>query len=117
MASKKGGKGGAASSSEDDTTRIAIIEAERCKPKKCAQECKKGCPVVKLGKRCIVVEPSSTAAELSESLCIGCGICVKKVCLDVFHCILLIIFASQDQLEDSSFFVSLHQYSTQQQFM
>ncbi len=81
MASKKGGKGG--SSSEDDTTRIAIIEAERCKPKKCAQECKKGCPVVKLGKRCIVVEPSSTAAELSESLCIGCGICVKKVCFSV----------------------------------
>jgi hypothetical protein len=30
-------------------TRIAIVSADRCKPKKCRQECKKSCPVVKTG--------------------------------------------------------------------
>ena len=62
----------------DALTRIAIISAERCKPKKCGQECKKSCPVVKLGKLCIEVGPKSKIAYLSEPLCIGCGICVKK---------------------------------------
>lgn len=82
MASKKGKA--SSSSNEDEATRIAIVEAERCKPKKCAQECKKKCPVVKLGKRCVEVEPTSNVAAISESLCIGCGICVKKVCLFLF---------------------------------
>ena len=62
----------------DNLTRIAIITAEKCKPKKCRQECKKACPVVKLGKLCIEVGPKSKIAYLSEPLCIGCGICVKK---------------------------------------
>lgn len=30
-------------------TRIAIVSSDRCKPKKCRQECKKSCPVVKTG--------------------------------------------------------------------
>jgi ATP-binding cassette subfamily E protein 1 len=33
----------------DRLDRIAIISADRCKPKKCRQECKKSCPVVKIG--------------------------------------------------------------------
>ncbi|GAX09346.1 ATP-binding cassette, sub-family E, member 1 [Fistulifera solaris] len=69
----------AASSKEEETmTRIAIVGAERCKPKKCGQECKKSCPVVKLGKMCIEVDAKSKIAFISEPLCIGCGICVKK---------------------------------------
>uniref|UniRef100_A0A914E132 ATP-binding cassette sub-family E member 1 n=1 Tax=Acrobeloides nanus TaxID=290746 RepID=A0A914E132_9BILA len=59
-------------------TRIAIVNADRCKPKNCGQACKKSCPVVKLGKQCILVEATSKIAEISETLCIGCGICVKK---------------------------------------
>ena len=59
-------------------TRIAIVNTEKCKPKKCNQECKKSCPVVKLGKLCIEVGPKSKLAFISEPLCIGCGICVKK---------------------------------------
>lgn len=51
---------------------------DRCKPKKCRQECKKSCPVVRLGKLCIEVAPTSKIATISEELCIGCGICVKK---------------------------------------
>jgi ATP-binding cassette subfamily E protein 1 len=44
----------------------------------CKQECKKSCPVVKIGKLCIEVGPKDKIAVLSEELCIGCGICVKK---------------------------------------
>ncbi|XP_024958768.1 ABC transporter E family member 2-like [Cynara cardunculus var. scolymus] len=62
----------------DRLTRIAIIKEDRCKPKKCRQECKKSCPVVKIGKLCIEVTSASKTAYISEELCIGCGICVKK---------------------------------------
>ncbi|XP_029920847.1 ATP-binding cassette sub-family E member 1 [Myripristis murdjan] len=59
-------------------TRIAIVNHDKCKPKRCRQECKKSCPVVRMGKLCIDVTPQSRIAWISESLCIGCGICVKK---------------------------------------
>uniref|UniRef100_A0A915PQ26 Uncharacterized protein n=1 Tax=Setaria digitata TaxID=48799 RepID=A0A915PQ26_9BILA len=62
----------------DKMTRIAIVEKDRCKPKNCGIACKKSCPVVRMGKQCIVVETNSKMAEISETLCIGCGICVKK---------------------------------------
>lgn len=64
--------------SSDSKLRIAIVSSDRCKPKKCRQECRRNCPVTKTGKQCIVVEPTSKIAYISEPLCIGCGICVKK---------------------------------------
>ncbi|RAL40391.1 unnamed protein product [Cuscuta campestris] len=64
--------------SDQRLTRIAIVSSDKCKPKKCRQECKKSCPVVKTGKLCIEVVPSAKIAFISEELCIGCGICVKK---------------------------------------
>ncbi|KEZ44645.1 hypothetical protein SAPIO_CDS3689 [Scedosporium apiospermum] len=62
----------------DKLTRVAIVNSDKCKPKKCRQECKKSCPVVKSGKLCIEVTPESRIAYISEPLCIGCGICPKK---------------------------------------
>lgn len=62
----------------DRLTRIAIVNSDKCKPKRCKQECKKSCPVVRMGKLCIEVYPNSKIADISEELCIGCGICVKK---------------------------------------
>lgn len=62
----------------DKLTRIAIVSTDKCKPKKCRQECKKSCPVVRMGKLCIEVTPKNKVAFISEGLCIGCGICVKK---------------------------------------
>ncbi|KAJ4417098.1 Fe-S cluster-binding ribosome biosynthesis protein [Gnomoniopsis sp. IMI 355080] len=53
----------------DKLTRIAIINSDKCK---------KSCPVVRSGKLCIEVTPESRLAFISESLCIGCGICPKK---------------------------------------
>ena len=63
---------------DDKLTRVAIIKEDKCKPKKCRQECKRSCPVVKMGKQCIEVSPNSKLAYISEELCIGCGICIKK---------------------------------------
>lgn len=69
---KKGAKGGKGGTEADDAqTRIAIVNSDKCKPKKCHQECKKSCPVVKLGKLCIEVGPKSKLAFISEPLCIG----------------------------------------------
>uniref|UniRef100_A0A8C6WQD2 ATP-binding cassette sub-family E member 1 n=1 Tax=Neogobius melanostomus TaxID=47308 RepID=A0A8C6WQD2_9GOBI len=62
----------------DKNTRIAIVNHDKCKPKKCRQECKKSCPVVRMGKLCIEVTPQSKIVLISEGLCIGCGICIKK---------------------------------------
>merc|ERR1712088_104144 len=59
-------------------TRVAIVNNDKCKPKRCRQECKKSCPVVRMGKLCIEVTPMVKIASISEELCIGCGICVKK---------------------------------------
>jgi ATP-binding cassette subfamily E protein 1 len=65
--------------------RIAIVSREKCKPVKCRQECKKNCPVVRMGKFCIEVEKNSKYSTIEESLCIGCGICVKKCPFDAIQ--------------------------------
>jgi len=63
---------------DEKKLRIAIVSTDRCKPKKCKQECKKYCPVVRTGKLCVEVGPQAKVAFISEPLCIGCGICTKK---------------------------------------
>jgi len=57
--------------------RLAIVEPSRCQPRRCGLECKKRCPVVRMGRLCIEVRPGAGRAVVSEELCIGCGICVK----------------------------------------
>ena len=59
-------------------TRVAVVNPDRCKPKKCAFECKRCCPVNQQGKLCIEVDKTSKTSQLSEELCIGCGLCVKR---------------------------------------
>ena len=67
--------------------RIAIINEDRCKPKKCKQECKRNCPINKAGKLCIEVEPLDKLAKIAENLCIGCGVCVKRCPFDAIRII------------------------------
>ncbi|KAM0681133.1 ATP-binding cassette sub- E member 1 [Glugoides intestinalis] len=55
--------------------RLAIINEDLCRPTECSLECKKACPVNRIGKHCIVIDKK---AVISESLCIGCSACVKK---------------------------------------
>ncbi|CAD6198953.1 unnamed protein product [Caenorhabditis auriculariae] len=71
----------------DQALRIAIVEKDRCKPKNCGLACKRSCPVNRQGKQCIVVETTSTISTISEILCIGCGICVKKCPYDAIKII------------------------------
>jgi len=40
---------------EESKLRIAIINKDRCKPQRCALECKKNCPANKNEKLCIEV--------------------------------------------------------------
>jgi ATP-binding cassette subfamily E protein 1 len=65
-------------SSTEISGRIAIVNPEKCKPKKCGLECKLKCPVNMTGKTCVQADRLIKHAEISEVLCIGCGQCVRK---------------------------------------
>ena len=59
-----------------DQIRLAVINKDRCKPKKCHRECKGCCPINRSGKDCIRV--TANGCQISEAMCLGCGMCVKK---------------------------------------
>jgi ATP-binding cassette, sub-family E, member 1 len=61
--------------------RIAILLSDRCHPKDCQWECQAYCPPVRMGQECIVEGPTGKPI-ISETLCIGCGICVHKCPFD-----------------------------------
>ncbi len=61
--------------------RIAILLNDRCHPKQCQWECQAYCPPVRMGQECIIEGPSGKPI-ISETLCIGCGICVHKCPFD-----------------------------------
>ena len=58
-------------------TRIAVVDREKCQPTKCHLECVKICPPNRLGEECITISPEPKAV-ISETLCIDCGLCMKK---------------------------------------
>ncbi|BFI73349.1 ribosome biogenesis/translation initiation ATPase RLI [Nanoarchaeota archaeon] len=58
--------------------RIAVIDRDRCKaPEKCDYICMKVCPVEKNNLEIFKILQDKKPS-IDESLCIGCGICVKK---------------------------------------
>jgi len=62
--------------------RIAVLSKDRCKPDKCSpygeKPCIKYCPKVRTGDETIVLSSNGKSVEITESLCTGCGICIKK---------------------------------------
>ena len=58
-------------------TRIAVLDRELCNPKKCNYSCMHVCPKNRAGEKCIVIGKHGYP-EINESMCIGCGLCVKK---------------------------------------
>ncbi|HDI01749.1 MAG TPA: ribosome biogenesis/translation initiation ATPase RLI [Candidatus Bathyarchaeota archaeon] len=57
--------------------RVAVIERDRCQPKKCGLACIHVCPMVRTGVEAIKLGGDGKPI-ISELLCTGCGICVKK---------------------------------------
>lgn len=57
-------------------TRVAVLDVDRCKPKRCNKVCHRFCPMVRSHKEAIQFEKGR--AVIVELLCSGCGICVKK---------------------------------------
>lgn len=62
--------------SETAMTRIAVLDADKCKPKRCGRLCYRFCPMVRSRIEAIRFENSKPV--IVESLCTGCGICIKK---------------------------------------
>jgi ATP-binding cassette subfamily E protein 1 len=57
-------------------TRVAVLDLDRCKPKRCDRLCHRFCPIVRTKIEAIRFEGNTPV--IVESLCTGCGICVKK---------------------------------------
>ncbi len=64
--------------------RLAVVDYETCKPRKCSYECINVCPVNKTGKAiAIEARPELKGMPLVyEDACIGCGLCVKACPFD-----------------------------------
>jgi len=80
--------------------RIAVINYDDCKPQKCDYLCRRVCPRNRAGDDCITVERDDNKPTITEELCVGCGICIKKCPL---HAITIVNLP--DELE-----FPIHQY-------
>jgi ATP-binding cassette subfamily E protein 1 len=62
--------------------RIAVLDLDKCEPKKCHYMCIKFCPGVRMGEETIVIDEDTKKPVISEVLCTGCGICIHKCPFD-----------------------------------
>jgi len=58
--------------------QIAVLDRERCHPKRCHHECQYYCPPVRSGTPTIEFPVPDEQPVINEPLCIGCGICVHR---------------------------------------
>lgn len=61
-----------------DLTRIAILDRDRCQPKKCNYVCIDYCPGVRMEEDTIIIDEKTKKPIISEELCSGCGICTNR---------------------------------------
>ena len=63
--------------------RVAVIDREKCKPDKCNTECISFCPMVRTRREAIRLDPDGI--HISEFICSGCGICIRKCPYDALR--------------------------------
>ena len=85
-------------SEAENTHRVAVLDEELCQPRKCGLECIVYCPVNKTGGECIIQRPEDGKAVISEDLCTGCGICIKKCPFDAIVIVNLARELSTDKI-------------------
>jgi len=73
--------------------RVAVLDGDRCRPKRCGRVCYRFCPPVR--SRIEAIRFEDEKPFVVEALCVGCGICVKKC---PFHA--LSIVNLPDELEE-----------------
>ncbi len=56
--------------------RVAVVDREKCRPKDCGLLCIRQCPMVKCDVEAIRLEGGYPV--ISELLCSGCGVCVRR---------------------------------------
>ncbi|MFA9436247.1 MAG: ribosome biogenesis/translation initiation ATPase RLI [Candidatus Bathyarchaeota archaeon] len=64
--------------------RVAVVDRDRCRPDKCDQPCIRFCPMVRT-RREAIRQDDEGKAYISEFICSGCGICVKKCPFDALR--------------------------------
>lgn len=73
--------------------RVAVLDKDRCDPKRCDRVCYRFCPPVRNKIEAIRFEEDKPL--ITEALCVGCGICVRKCPFDALYIVNL-----PDELEE-----------------
>ncbi|UCH58216.1 MAG: ribosome biogenesis/translation initiation ATPase RLI [Candidatus Bathyarchaeota archaeon] len=63
--------------------RIAVIDREKCRTDRCDTECIRFCPMVRTRREAIRLDPEGI--YIAESICSGCGICIRKCPFDALR--------------------------------
>jgi ATP-binding cassette subfamily E protein 1 len=64
--------------------RVAVVDKERCRSDKCDLVCIRFCPMVRTRREAIRLDEEGKA-YVSEFICSGCGICVRKCPFDALR--------------------------------